>query len=201
MHRSTRHLLVAASVVLIGRGIPVPAEGEGIADSGWIILGLGTGTASISCNGCTSGWNYGGPTLLAQAGAKVTRRLGVGIGLDEWWYLPPDTTARLVKTLAALVHYYPFQRRHFYLEGGAGWSRVFVLEGRSQAEGNGLGLVTGLGYDARVRRLKLTPRASYDYGLIGDVDFPDSGPPWARRGLFVKEWRHQVLSIGLGVGI
>jgi hypothetical protein len=202
MHTPARHILVAASVLLIGRGIPVPADGQGIDidEGGWFVLGLGMGTANVSCDGCTRGWNSGGPTLLAQVGGTLSPHLRLGFGLDEWWYLPADSTAKLVKTATALLHYYAFGRR-FYVEEGAGWSRVYVLVGRAEAKGNGLGLVSGLGYDVRVRGVKVAPRINYDYGLIGQVRFPDRGPPYARRGLFAKGWKHQVLSVGLGVGI
>lgn len=196
MRAPAHPLLVAATVLLVGRGVPLPADGQNTRHGFWTVLGLGTGSANISCDGCSSGWNYGGPTLIAQLGGTMNPHLRVGFGLDEWWHFPSDTADKLLKTATGLLHYYPFVRSGLYVEGGAGWSRAEARVGRAFAKGDGLGLVSGLGYDIPVLRgLMLTPRVTYAYALIGGLKYRAGG------STFTRGWKHEVLSVGLGLTI
>jgi len=64
--------------------------------------------------------------------------------------------------------------------------------------------MAAVGYDVRVVRVNaadfttdvsLTPRVSYVYTSIGDLKYADGTPP------FATGWRHQVLSMGLAIGL
>ena len=135
----------------------------------------------------------------------VTPRLGVGVGLDEWW-LGAAADTQVIKTGTVLVHYYPTVRAGAFVEAGLGLARAAVrldastrFAGRpveSIAEGSGLGLMAAVGYDLRLTRGKdvdliVTPRVSYAYSSIGDLEryvyspngdrYAAGRPPFATR--------------------
>jgi hypothetical protein len=174
---------IAAAVLLLASTLPTRAQ-DRVPLNGWGVLGIGTGSANIACAGCTSGWKLAGPTLLCTVGLMVTPRLGVGVGLDEWW-LGPAADTEVIKTGTLLVHYYPTVRPGAFVEAGLGLARAEVrLDGSTMfqgrpveliAEGSGLGFVAAVGYDLRLVRGKeadliVTPRVSYVYGSIGDLE-------------------------------
>ena len=217
--RSTRSP-IAAAVLLLASSLPARAQ-DRVPLNGWGVLGLGTGSANVACAGCRSGWTLGGPTLLSTVGQMVTPRLGVGVGLDEWW-LGAAADTEVIKTGTVLVHYYPTLRPGAFVEAGLGLARAEVrLDGsttfagrpgrplESIAEGRGLGLMAAVGYDLRLTRgedadLIVTPRVSYAYSSIGDLDryvYSLNGDRHATgRPPFATGWRHQVLAAGLAVG-
>ncbi|HXJ32106.1 MAG TPA: hypothetical protein VNG35_15825, partial [Gemmatimonadales bacterium] len=61
--------------MMLTTSIPVRAQDEPF--DGWVLLGIGTGSATISCNECTGGRNLHGPTLLASVGWQLTPHVGV----------------------------------------------------------------------------------------------------------------------------
>jgi Outer membrane protein beta-barrel domain len=194
--------LVGAALLLLTSSIPTRAQDSD--RRAWALLGLGTGSANIACDGCTSGWNLHGPTLLGTGGLMLTPHWGVGIGLDQWWRSPADSEATSLGTV--MLRYYPITRAGAFVEAGVGYSRAEVrLDGSRVAKGRSWGLMAAVGYDVRVLRwncpgsttcdLMLTPRVSYVYSPMGDVRYAAGSPP------FATGWRHQVLSVGLGVGL
>ncbi len=170
--------LGAAAVMLLASSIPSRAQ-DSLQRRGWLVLGFGTGLADIACHGdgCTSGWNVHGPTLL-------------------------ETVAN---TGTVMLHFYPSVRAGAFVEVGAGLSRAEVrLNGSTVAEGRRWALMAGVGYEVRVLRftrtdgtydVTVTPRVSYVYSPIGELRYAAGSPP------FATGWRHQVLSAGLGVGL
>src|SRR2546423_7924731 len=190
--------LVAAAVMLFASSIPSRAQENPF--HGWGLLGLGTGSANVACDGgaCQRGWKLHGPTLLGTAGVMFTPHLGVGLGLDQWWRGPADTEA--TNTGSVLLHYYPSVSAGAFIEAGVGLSRAGVrLDGDTIAQGRRWAGIAAGGYDVRLLSVKgaditVTPRVSYVYSPIGDVGYAAGRPPFATR------WRHQVLSAGLGIG-
>ena len=196
--------LVAAAVMLFASSIPSRAQ-DSTQRRGWLVLGLGSGFADIACHGggCTNGWNLHGPTLLETGGVMLTPRLGVGLGLDQWWRSPSDTEATNTGTF--MLHYYPSVRAGAFIEVGAGLSEAEVrLNSSTVAEGKRWALMASVGYEVPVFTLTrtdgiydvtLTPRVSYIYSPIGELRYA------AGRLPFATGWRHQVLSAGLGAGL
>lgn len=192
-------LAVSASCLL---GVPNHVSAQGAYGS-WGMLGAGTGSANIECDGCTSGRKLRGPTLLSTVGFMFKPHLGIGLGLDQWWRSPQDSEATSLG--AVVLHYYPNIRGRAFVEGGLGYSRAEVwLNDLHTARGRGWGLMTAVGYNVRMYRfhdgdyvtsdLTLTPRVSYAYSSIGALRYGAGRPP------FATGWRNQVLSAGLGVG-
>jgi hypothetical protein len=191
--------LVTAAVMLVAYSVPTRAQEKPF--HGWVLLGMGTGAANVACSGggCPSGWKLHGPTLLLTVGAMLTPHLGVGVGLDKWWRGPADTVETNTATL--FLHYYPSVRAGAFIEGGAGLSRAAVwLDGDRVAQGRRWAVMAAVGYDVRLHRvhgadISLIPRVSYVYSPIGDLAYAAGSPPLATG------WRHQVLSVGLGIGV
>ena len=190
--------LVTTAVLLATCGVPAHAQEKPF--HGWGLLGLGTGAANVACSGggCPGDWKLHGPTLLITVGAMLNPHLGIGIGLDQWWRGPADTEATNTGTL--FLHYYPSVRAGAFIESGVGLSRAAVqLDGDTTAQGKGFAFMAALGYDVRLHRvngadLSLIPRVSYVYSSIGDLGYGAGKPA------FATEWRHQVLSVGIGFG-
>ena len=185
--------LLASALILLGRSTPSRAQGRG----GWGVLGLGTGTAHVACDGCTSGWNQG-PTLLGTVGVMFTSHLGVGLGLDEWWRDPDHSEA--TNTGTVLVHYYPKARGGAFAEAGAGLSEAEVNVNGTTAKGKGWALMASVGYDlpfvgALGGAFGVTPRVSYVYSSVGDLRYASGSAPYATG------WRHQVVSVGIGLAL
>src|SRR5256714_10959472 len=115
--------LVAAAVMLFACSIPSRAQ-DSTQRRGWLVLGLGSGFADIACHGggCTNGWNLHGPTLLETGGVMLTPRLGVGLGLDQRWRSPSDTSA--TNTGPFTLQHYPSVPAGAFLEAGASLSHA-----------------------------------------------------------------------------
>jgi hypothetical protein len=194
--------LITAAVMLLASSMPTQAQDTRLR--GWGVLGMGSGSANIRCEGggCTSDWNLHGPTLLIGVAVMLNRHVGVGVVVDNWWRDPADSEA--TSTGVLMVHYYPSVRPHAFVEAGAGLSLAQVrLDGGRHADGRGLGLMAAAGYDVHLLgrhdskesvEVTLTPRVSYVYSSIGDLRYDASSRPFATR------WRHEVLALGLGVG-
>ncbi len=166
-------------------------EGGGIA-----IFGGGTGSATITCRACTHAGNMGGSTLSMQFVEQVSQHLRVG-GTADWWWHERDTWTRGIWDVTAAVFYYPGTlRRGFYVEGGPTYSMILASVDDSTAlQRHGWGVAAGIGYDLSPRSsVSFTPYLRYSYAWVGDVYYPiGSGIPFARG------WKHEVLSLGLGV--
>ncbi len=199
---SSARSLVASAVMLLAFSMPTQAQDTPVRQ--WGVLGNGSGSANIRCDGggCTSDWNLHGPTLLIGLAVMLNRHVGAGVVVDNWWRDPADSEATSTGTF--MLHYYPSVRQHAFVEAGAGLSLAEVrLDGGRHADGRGLGLMAAAGYDAHLLgrhnskdavEVTLTPRVSYVYSSIGDLRYDASSPPFATR------WRHEVLALGLGVG-
>jgi len=194
--------LGAAAVMLLTFSMLARAQDKPLRM--WTLLGMGAGYANIPCDGggCTSG-TLRGPTLLLGLALMLTPHVGLGLSVDNWWRDPADSEATSTGTFT--LHYYQSVRQHAFFEAGAGPSLAEVrLHGGRHADGRGLGLMAAAGYDAVLLRrgdaretfeVTLTPRVSYVHSSIGDLRYDASSTPFATR------WRHQVLSVGLGLGI
>jgi len=193
--------LIAPAVMLLAFSMPTQAQDAPL--SAWGVLGMGSGSAKIRCDGggCTSG-TLRGPTLLVGLAVMLNHHVGAGVVVDQWWRDPADSEATNTGTF--MLHYYPSIRQHAFVEAGAGLSLAEVrLDRGRHADGRGLGLMAGAGYDVVLHRrsdaeetaeLTLTPRVSYVYSSVGDLRYDASRSPFATK------WRHQVFSVGLGLG-
>jgi hypothetical protein len=88
------------------------------------------------------------------------------------------------------------QRSGFFIGGGPSYSMMVAsVTDSTGLQRHGWGFAAELGYDIVPRKaFSLTPYCQYSYAWVGDIYYPKgSATPFAR------DWKHQVVSIGLGV--
>jgi len=145
------------------------AKSEGPYREGfWIGVGLGYGSATISCSECTDNSRYGAPTLTLRMGGTPSRRLLVGGELNAWSRTSSNIT-ETVGDLSAVALYYPSATGTFFIKGGAG-GVVYQANTSPKLETSGFGVSIGIGIDLYLgRQFSLTPYASYVTALSGTV--------------------------------
>jgi len=164
-------------------------------------LAFGTGSATIRCTSCTDAGNVGGTIATIQGGVTASQHVQGGLTADWWWH---STTTRQgwdrwINHFAASLFYYPWRvRQGFFIEGGPALTvaHAAVTDSTGLAR-HGWGFTIGIGYDIAPGRVgSLTPRLAYSYGWVGDIYYPlGSNVP------FAKGWKHQVVSLGLGLTV
>jgi len=183
-------LSLCSSAMLAGKS--VAQEGSRLAAT----FGAGTGSGTIMCSACTHAGNMGGSTLSLLLTSSPQPHVRVGVTVDSWWH-SRDTWERGVGNLSAVAFYYPGTiRRGFFIGGGPSYSMMWAMFNDSAGlQRHGWGVLTEMGYELRMQtRLALTPYVQYSYAWVGNIEYPiHSGIPWARG------WKHQVVSVGLGV--
>jgi hypothetical protein len=158
-------------------------------------LGVGSGSGTIACSACAHAGTMGGTSFTIQLVQRVSPHLRAGWTTDWWWH-SADDWERGIGDLSAVLFYYPSTDPRFFIGGGPSYSMMYASVTDSTAlERHGWGVVAEMGYELRVRSAaSLTPFVQYSRAWVGDIYYPKgSGIPWARG------WKHQVLSVGLGV--
>jgi len=160
-------------------------------------LGVGTGSGTINCSACTHAGKLPGTTYSIQVVQKVSPYLRVGWTIDTWSHAQDDWD-REIGALNAVVFYYPssVHRSGLFIGGGPSYSiMVASVTDSTGLQRHGWGFAAEVGYDIVPRKaFSLTPYFQYSHAWVGDVYYPKgSATPFAR------DWKHQVVSIGLGV--
>jgi len=172
---------------------------ESLAQGGRAVFGFGTGSGTIMCTACRNAGNVGGSTALIQVGGPATPHLQVGFSADWWWhdFSSPQPSEEGIFDLAVSLFYFPSTEHHrFFIEGGPALSEAYATVSDSTAlQRHGWGFTAGIGYDVAPRWVvSLTPRLAYSYAWVGDINYPlGSNVPFARG------WKHEVVSLGLGL--
>lgn len=169
-----------------------PAKEQGLVS----LIGAGTGSATIMCSACTHAGNMSGSTLTLQFAGAVGPRVRVGATVDGWAH-SRQSWERDIANINALVFYYPgTMRRGFFVGAGPSYSLMYATVTDSSAlQRHGWGVGAEMGYDIRPRSaVSLTPYLQYSYAWVGNIDYPlHTGIP------FATGWKHQVVSVGLGL--
>ena len=186
-----------ALVVAIGLCV-LTAPARAFAQGGLeLTLGVGTGSGTINCRACTHAGHMPGTTYSMQVVEKVSPYLRVGWTLDTWSHARDDWE-RGIGAFNAVVFYYPssVHRSGLFIGGGPSYSIMVASVTDSTAlQRHGWGFAAELGYDIVPRKeFSLTPYFQYSSAWVGDIYYPKgSATPFAR------DWKHQVVSIGVGV--
>ena len=158
-------------------------------------LGVGSGSGTIACSACAHAGSMGGTLFTIQLAQRVSPHLRAGWTTNTWWH-SGDDWERGIWDLNAALFYYPGTERRFFIAGGPSYSMMYASVTDSTAlQRHGWGFTTEMGYDLRpLSAASLTPFVQYSRAWVGDIYYPKgSGTPWAGG------WKHQVLSVGLGV--
>lgn len=124
--------------------LPAAAQAQG-SPSFWGGLGVGSGSARLSCDICTND-RTAGMTASAAVGFTVGQRVRIGVEGNGWRDRDGDLESLLWS--ASLVGYlYPSGDRAFWTKLGAGLMRYQADNERDDVEANTFGLLIGAGYD------------------------------------------------------
>jgi hypothetical protein len=160
MRQLARVLLasLAFAATLHAQGHPQTRKGFTIS------FGLGGGSASFSCDVCTSDRETAGATYLRIGGA--VRPDVIIAGQVDAWTKKQNAATLTAGTVDFIVQWYPAVTGGFFVSGGVGIGSITTttetFAGTLSNSKSGLGYNAGLGYDIRVKRnFSITPFATY----------------------------------------
>lgn len=159
----------------------------------WGAFGLGYGANGLSCSGgCSfnSDAKGGGLTVALKLGGTPSPRVRLG-GEVNLWTKDHSGLTESVGNISAAVYFYPSARSGFFVKGGVGVASFQLSQGGSTESANGIGVLTGLGYDIPVsRKVSLSPIANFYFGHDGDLTDASGTIPGIR---------HAIVDFGLSV--
>ncbi|HXF95255.1 MAG TPA: outer membrane beta-barrel protein [Gemmatimonadales bacterium] len=189
MRHSLRFLMAAVLLTLLGASM-ASAQRPQTRRGFWIGFGIGYGSADVSCDGCGNVDAEGGFSSFIKLGGTLNDKVLLGADITGWTKSEGGTTATLGNMTAA-VFFYPMPQSGLFLKGGAGFS-VYTESNGIEADGTGVGLTVGVGYDVRVgANISLTPVADFVWGSVGDIQ--------ADGVTAATGWKQNLLHLGLGV--
>ena len=160
--------ILTAIDVADAQGAPRPQTRQGFTAA----VGLGYGSAALSCDGCANDRESGvGVRLLLGGALKPNLILA---GEIEGWSKELEGGTVTLAWVSFVAQWYPAAARGVFVKGGVGLSGA-SLEARnglasSKLETAGPGLVVGAGYDIRVgKNFSLTPFADFLFAARADA--------------------------------
>ena len=165
MRHPLRCLLVLAALA-VALAPAAPAQGHPQTRQGfWIGFGLGYGSLSFSCSGCSG--SEGGLSGYLKLGGTLSPKLLIG-GETNGWSKSQGGGTLTASNASATVYFYPSATGGLFLRGGLGFAALTASAGGSSATESGVGAVFGAGYDIRVgRNMSIVPVANFNWGNIG----------------------------------
>jgi hypothetical protein len=152
-------LAVALAPAASAQGHPQNREGF------WIGFGLGWGSLSFSCSGCSG--SEGGLSGYLKMGGTLSPKLLIG-GESNGWTKSEGGATVTAANLSAAVYFYPAPAGGFFVRGGLGLATLSASSGGLTGSESGVGFVVGAGYDVRVgAKMSITPMASFNWGDLG----------------------------------
>jgi hypothetical protein len=142
--------------------LPVAAQAEHpqVREGFAISVGLGSGSAGASCDGCSSDREEALSGNL-RLGGYLRPNLFLG-GETHGWTNSENGLDEVIGFYTATVQWYPNETKGTYFKGGLGLAAYAATDGIDDLTGYGLGLALGVGHDFRVgRNFSLTPYANY----------------------------------------
>jgi hypothetical protein len=134
-----------------------------------ISFGLGGGSASMSCDGCSSERDTGLSGYL-RMGGYVSPSLFVG-GETNGWTKNDMGVEQQIGVISAVVQWYPQPAAGLYLKGGAGFAHATATDAFDEVSTSGMAMNAGVGYDWRLtRNFSLTPYANYVRSLGAEAE-------------------------------
>ncbi len=144
-----------------GQGAPLRAGWQGA-------LGLGGGSMTLSCTGCTDG-GVNSLTEMARVGYAVRGDLLTSIEYTGWQSGGNNGLTETLTYINVVAQWYPQIANGLFIKAGAGVS-IFGggtsgSAGDAKNSATGFGFTVGAGYDFHLRsRIYITPFVDYLYG-------------------------------------
>ena len=149
----------------------------------WFELGTGPSAIRMNCTGCENVTRATGSGAMLRIGGTLSSKVLLGLETfgftDESFGLfsEEDESRADLGSLSAVVLWYPW-RSHFFIKSGVGLAEgMFTVQPASSdsvvAEGVGVGLTFGLGFDVPIsRKIAITANAATFFTAIGDIVLP-----------------------------
>jgi len=147
-----------------------PKRGGGL----WGDVGFAYGRLHLTCTTCSSVVAANGTAVTVSAGFTPARTVLLGLQAQQWSSSGTALRQR-VRSVLAVVQWYPWPATGFFLRGGNGIVRGPVAPQAngaqpSSTQGTGVGFALGMGYDVKLsRRLGLTVQAATHISALGDL--------------------------------
>jgi hypothetical protein len=139
----------------------------------WVDAGLSVGYIRLTCVGC-SAVAANGSALTVSVGGALAENVLLGVQ-GQQWQSTGGAPRQTVRSVLAIVQWYPWRAARLFIRGGAGIVQGTVAPEAAgaapgTARGTGVALAWGLGYD-----LPLSPhfgvavQASEQIAALGDL--------------------------------
>jgi len=147
-------------------GNPQTRQGFGIS------FGLGTGSAGVSCNSCTTDRTSGFSGYL-RLGGYLKPNIFLGAESNGWVH-SEDGVDETLGFLTGVAQWYPNVATGLYLKGGLGFAAYSATDGTDDLNATAPAITLGVGYDFRVgKNFSLTPFANYLKSMEGELKAND----------------------------
>lgn len=167
---SVRSIAAAFALIALAGSAPVGAQSPSVHGA-WLGGGIGTASARVNCDACTSERN-GGISGYLSGGLAVARGVRAGAELAGWFDTTDDVSQRLA-LYGASLWWNPNPTAPWYLKGGIGLLQYRAAtnnENDDPLTGSAAALQLGGGYDIRAaRKLWFTPFANLIVSSSGNL--------------------------------
>jgi hypothetical protein len=139
----------------------------------WVGTGLGVGYLRVTCVGCSE-VAANGAALTVSVGGGMSRNVLLGVQ-GQLWRSTGGTPRQLVRSILAVVQWYPWPAARFFFRGGVGIVQGTVAPRAAgarpgTARGTGNALAVGVGYDIAVSpRYGVAVQVSEQFAALGDL--------------------------------
>jgi hypothetical protein len=168
-------LLVALAAASASAQAPPPSPVPHAKRGGglWGDAGVGVGYLHLTCLTCTGVVIARGTAVTLSAGFTPVHNVLLGLQVQQW--SSTGSPNQQVRSLLAVVQWYPWPATGFFLRAGNGIVRGPVAPQAAGAQpaptqGTGVGFAIGMGYDFKLsRRIGLTVQAATHISALGDL--------------------------------
>lgn len=170
--RSAPRVLGAmALLVVLATG---PAAAQTLSRPGfWMDAGVSYGRLRLTCTTCSTIVAVNGPAYTVTVGGAVSQNVLLGVEGQSW--VNTGGATQQVRSVTAVVQWYPWPAAKFFVRGGVGIVQGTVslttdTTGAHTAKGSGVDLTISAGYDFRVtRHFAVAVQAATHVAALGDL--------------------------------
>lgn len=161
-----------AALLTVALAPSAPAQQQVLHRGPFIGVGLGWGSARLSCNICTAERD-GDISGMLRLGFALTQQFLIGLEAQAW-YDKKDVT-RLLGSGGVAVWMYPSRTNGFYLKAGVGLSKYKATEDDDEFKTSSISGQVGLGYEFGLTKgISVGPYANFIGTTSSDFEFNDT---------------------------
>ncbi len=140
----------------------------------WMDAGFGYGRLRLTCTTCSNIASAGGTEITVSLGGAPTRNVLLGVQ-GQVWNSTTGSFKQHVRSLTAIVQWYPWPEAGFFTRVGTGLVQGPVAPEASSAtpttvQGTGITLDLGAGYDLAVsRHVGIAVQGAWHIAALGDL--------------------------------